>query len=72
MVAGFRLVSQWENKHVSRCSFPSEQQAQLTRFMASESLLERGEARISNCGVVVQYGHRISVTACDQTELDKL
>lgn len=72
MVAGFRLLSQWENKHVSRCSFQSEQQAELTCSMAAESLLGGEKVRISNCGVVIQYGHTISVTACDQTELDKL
>lgn len=72
IVAGFTLPSQWENKHVSGCSFPSEQQAELACSMAAESLLERKKVRISICGVVIQYGLIISVTACDQTELDKI
>lgn len=72
MVAGFRLLSEWENKPVSGCSFPSEQHAELTCSMAAESLLEGEKVRISNCGVVIQYRHTFSVTACDQTELDKI
>lgn len=35
MVAKFRLLSQWENKHVSECSFPSEQKTELTCSMAA-------------------------------------
>lgn len=38
VVAGFRLLAQWENKHVSRCSFPSEQQAELTCSVTAETL----------------------------------
>lgn len=38
VVAGFSLLAQWENKHVSRCSFPSEQQAELTCSVTAEPL----------------------------------
>lgn len=72
VVEGFRLLSEWENKRVSRCSFPSEQQDELTCSVAAESLLGGEKVRISNCAVVIQYGHTISVTAHDQTELDKM
>lgn len=40
--------------------------------MAAKSLLEGEEARISNCDVVIEYGHTISVSARDHTELDKM
>lgn len=69
VVAGFRLLSQWANKGVA---FHQNQQAELTCSMAAESLLEGKKVRISNCGEVVQYGHTISVTAHDQTELVKM